>query len=117
MLFYYFAYAAISASLVFITTIPLLTVTGIVLGIHTAYGTKRFNFSDKSKYVLAVYVITVIQVINALVYYVELRTVTSNASILQAFSYAGSANLKLFVSLTPWRNRHSRSLFSYLRSH
>lgn len=103
MLFYYFAYAAISASFIFVTTLPLLTIIGIIAGIIlTAYGTKRFNFSDRSKYIIAIYLVTVVQVIiNALVYYVELRTVSAGATLLQAFSYAGTANLSLFVSLTP----------------
>lgn len=103
MLFYYFAYAAISTSLVFVTTLPLLTLTGIIIGILLImYGTRRFNFSDKLHYIIAIYIVTIIQIIvTALVYYTELHTVGSGATIVQALSYTGSANLALFVSLTP----------------
>lgn len=103
MLFYYFAYAAISASLIFVTTLPLLTILGIAAGILiTAFGVRKFGFQDRAKYIIAVYLITVVQVlVMALVYYIELHIVHSSATIGQALSYAGSANLALFVSLTP----------------
>jgi uncharacterized membrane protein YbhN (UPF0104 family) len=39
--------------------------------------------------------------ITVLVYYVELRAVHTNASVLQAVAYGGAANFALFVSLTP----------------
>ena len=103
MLFYYFAYAAISASLIFVTTLPLLTIVGIAAGILiTAFGVRKFGFQDRAKYIIAIYLITVVQVlVMALVYYIELHIVHSSATIGQALSYAGSANLALFVSLTP----------------
>lgn len=103
MLFYYFAFAAINASLLFLTTVPLLTVMGIIIGVLLIiFGTRRFKFADRSRYVLAIYIVAVIQVIlTAIIYLVELNATGTHAGIGQSFVYAGSANLSLFVSLTP----------------
>jgi uncharacterized membrane protein YbhN (UPF0104 family) len=40
-------------------------------------------------------------ILQILIYYSELRGIKSNASIGQATSYTGAANLSLFVGLTP----------------
>jgi uncharacterized membrane protein YbhN (UPF0104 family) len=103
MLFYYLAFGAINASLLFLTTLPLLTVLGIIAGIVLiVLGTRRFNFSDRSRYVLAIYLITVMQVLlTAVIYHIELHATGTQASWKQTFVYTGSANLALFVSLTP----------------
>ncbi len=103
MLFYYFAYAAINASLLFLTKAPILTILGIIAGIVLIiFGTRYFKFADRSRYILAIYIVTVIQVaITAIVYLVELHATGTSASVGQSLVYAGSANLSLFVSLTP----------------
>jgi hypothetical protein len=45
MLFYYFAFAAINFSLLFLTTIPILTILGIASGIVLIiFGTRLFKF-------------------------------------------------------------------------
>jgi uncharacterized membrane protein YbhN (UPF0104 family) len=103
MLFYYLAYGAINASLLFLTTLPWLTVIGIIAGIvFIAIGTRRFNFSDRSRYVLAIYLITVAQVLlTAMIFHIELHATGTQASWKQTFVFSGGANLALFVSLTP----------------
>jgi uncharacterized membrane protein YbhN (UPF0104 family) len=40
-------------------------------------------------------------ILTAIIYFVELRATGTNAGIGQSLVYAGSANLSLFVSLTP----------------
>ncbi len=103
MLFYYFAFAAINVALLLLTTIPILTVLGIVLGVALiVLGTRRFKFADRSRYVLAIYIVAVIQVIlTAIIYLIELHATGTAASFGQSLVYAGSANLSLFVALTP----------------
>lgn len=103
MLFYYLAFGAINASLLFLRTAPLLTVLGIAAGIILIiYGTRRYNFADRSRYVLGIYIITVIQVLlTVVIYHTELHATGTQASWSQTFVYSGSSNLSLFVSLTP----------------
>lgn len=103
MLFYYFAFAAINGSLLFLTTAPLLTVMGIIAGaMPIIFGTRYFKFADRSRFVLAIYLVTVAQVIlTAIIYFVELRATGTSVSLAHGFVYAASANLSLFVSLTP----------------
>lgn len=103
MLFYYFLFAAISSSLLFATTVPVLSVLGVVAGtVLVAYGARRFGFSSHTLVIVGIYIATVIQVVvTALIYHLELHATGNPVSFLQSLSYAGSANLALFVSLTP----------------
>lgn len=103
MLFYYFAFAAINVSLLFLTTAPILTALGIIAGVALIiFGTRRFKFADRSRYVLAIYIVAALQVVlTAIIYLIELHATGTAASFGQSLVYAGSANLSLFVALTP----------------
>ncbi len=105
MLFYYFAFAALNVSLLFINTLPLLTLIGVILAIAmTIIGTNKFGLRPLKKYVLYIFALTTIQILLMVVIYsIELNTINHSAgySIMQTIVYTASANLSLFVSLTP----------------
>ncbi len=104
-LFYYFAFAAINGSLLFINSAPILTVLGLILGAAlTVIGVKRFHFSKLSKYVFAIFIVTIVQIlVMTTIYFVELHAINalSNYSYLQSLVYSASANLSMFVAITP----------------
>jgi uncharacterized membrane protein YbhN (UPF0104 family) len=103
MLFYYFAFAAINTSLIFVAKAPYLTAVGLLASIALiAFGTARFKFLDRWQYITFTYLITCVQVLlTAIIYHTELHATGTPASFTQSLSYSGSANLSLFVSLTP----------------
>lgn len=102
-LFYYFSYAAINVSLLFITSWWILTVVGFVASIAgIVIGTKLLHFGDKAWDILAIYITALLQtVVITVIYYMELHAVGTAVSVGQALVYTASANLSLFVSLTP----------------
>lgn len=104
-LFYYFAFAAINGSLLFINSIPILTTTGMLLAITmTILGTKRFHFDSLSRFIIVIFFTTIVQILlMTTIYFVELNAVHggSGYSFLQSLVYSASANLSLFVSITP----------------
>jgi uncharacterized membrane protein YbhN (UPF0104 family) len=103
-LYYYFAFAAINVSLLFMNSWPIITVLGIVLSIIiTIIATKKLHFEKLSKYIFIVYIVTVLQVLmTATIYFLELNvTSSSHFDITQSLVYTASANLSLFVSITP----------------
>jgi uncharacterized membrane protein YbhN (UPF0104 family) len=105
MLFYYFSFGALNVSLLFINKLPWLTVLGIIATIAiTIFGVNKLGFGAMKKYVFYIFLLTAVQIIFlVLTYSVELHAVSPHAhySLWQAISYTGSANLSLFVSLTP----------------
>jgi len=105
MLFYYFAYAAINVSLLFIKNLPIFTILGIIVAIFLIIlGTDKLGLKSVKKYVLFIFATTVIQIIFViLIYTIELNSINPAAhyNIIQTITYAASANLSLFVSLTP----------------
>jgi uncharacterized membrane protein YbhN (UPF0104 family) len=105
MLFYYFSFAALNASLLFVNTIPWLSAIGIALMIALIIaGTKKLGFGPLKKYVFIIFLLTLLQVLCMVVIYtIELNAVDPSAhyTLLQTISYTSSANLSLFVSLTP----------------
>lgn len=105
MIFYYFAYAAINVSLLFIKNLPILTVLGIAIAIALiVIGTNKLGLKSVKKYVLFIFAMTVIQIIFViLIYTIELTSInpTAHYNLIQTITYAASANLSLFVSLTP----------------
>ncbi len=104
-LFYYFAFAAINGSLLFINSIPFLTLLGMLVAILlTVFGTNKLHFGNLSKFVLVIFLTTVIQILlMTTIYFVELHAINapSNYSFTQTLVYSASANLSLFVSITP----------------
>jgi uncharacterized membrane protein YbhN (UPF0104 family) len=105
MLFYYFACAAINFSLLFIKNIPILTVLGIIVAITiTVICANKFGLSSLKKYVLNIFIMAAVQaIIMTVIYTIELNTVNPGAhyNLVQTITYTASANLALFVSLTP----------------
>jgi uncharacterized membrane protein YbhN (UPF0104 family) len=105
MLFYYFSYAAINFSLLFIKNIPILTILGILTAIAIIIvGTKKFGLAPLKKYVFTIFIMTVIQVIlMTTIYTIELYAINPGAqyTLIQTITYTASANLALFVALTP----------------
>jgi uncharacterized membrane protein YbhN (UPF0104 family) len=105
MIFYYFSFAALNASLLFVRVLPWLSVLGIVAMTGLViFGAYKFGFGSLKKYVFFIFLLTLIQVLCMVVIYtVELSVVAASAhyTILQTISYTASANLSLFVSLTP----------------
>ncbi len=105
MLFYYFAFAALNTSLLFINTLPWLTLIGVILAVAmTIIGTDKFGLRPLKKYVLYIFALTTIQILLMVVIYsIELSAINrlANYNVLQTIVYTASANLSLFVSLTP----------------
>jgi uncharacterized membrane protein YbhN (UPF0104 family) len=105
MLFYYFSFAALNASLLFINKMPWFTLIGVIAAITlTIVGTYKFGLWKNKRFVIAIFVLTLIQILfMVIIYGTELNVVDPSAhySIFQMISYTSSANLSLFVSLTP----------------
>jgi uncharacterized membrane protein YbhN (UPF0104 family) len=101
--FYFIAFAALNVSFLFVNTLPYLTVIGILASIALiAFGVKRFHFTDRSQYVFAIFLVTLVQIIlMAIIYFVELNVTKTPVNFTQALAYGASANLSLFVSVTP----------------
>lgn len=105
MLFYYFSFAAMNVSLLFITKMPWLSVIGIVTAVMLILiGTSKLGFESLKKYVFYIFISTIIQIVFMIfIYSIELNAINPAAhySLIQTISYTASANLALFVSLTP----------------
>jgi uncharacterized membrane protein YbhN (UPF0104 family) len=105
MFFYYLSYAAINVSLLFITKIPLITFLGIAAAIALiSIGTKRLGFGSLKKYVFYIFAATIAQIIlTVFIYSIELNAINPMAhyDLLHIITYTATANLALFVSLTP----------------
>lgn len=102
-LFYYAAYGAINASLLFISSWWILTILGLLAGIVLiVLGTRYLHVTDRFRDVFAIYLVTLCQVsVMTAIYFTELQATGATVSLLQTIVYTASANLSLFVSLTP----------------
>ena len=104
-LFYYFSFAVINGSLLFINSMPFISVLGILVGILLAiFGTNKLRFGNLAKFVLTIFLTTAVQILlMTTIYFIELHTINapSNYSFTQTIVYSASANLSLFVSITP----------------
>ncbi len=105
MIFYYGAFAALNAALLFINTLWWLTILGIIAAaVLTIIGTRLLKLTSLSKFVVLIFIMTVVQIIlMVIIYTTELTTINPSAhyAITQTIAYTASANLSLFVSLTP----------------
>ncbi len=101
--FYFVTFAALNISLLFVNSLPYLTVLGVLAGIVSiAFGVKKFHFADRSRYVFVIFLITFVQILlMAIIFFVELNATGAVVNFMQALSYGASANLSLFVSVTP----------------
>ena len=115
-LFYYALYAIVSAVFLLIGSGKYwpwalsLTVCVVVGSLSVVWFIRRrvlrknqeLSVQFKPKIVLLLLLATMCQLgCMALIYFVELRAVGSQATIAQAIAYGGAANFALFVSLTP----------------
>lgn len=105
MLFYYFAYALINLSLLFINKITWLSILGMLITlIAIAISANRLGFKSFKRYVFYIFILTTLQVlVITFIYSIELNITSPLAhySFMQTISYTAGANLSLFVSLTP----------------
>ncbi len=99
---YYIAFAAINIAFLFTNTQLSFALFGIITSAFV------FIFATKKLHVLrpqfagVIYVTTLLQIIvMSTIYYVEILTIHTPVSFMQALSYGASANLSMFVSITP----------------
>ncbi|HEX4662337.1 MAG TPA: lysylphosphatidylglycerol synthase domain-containing protein [Candidatus Saccharimonadales bacterium] len=78
----------------------LLAVALIVVAALARLYTHRFGLNAKAIILLALATLAQVLVMVA-IYFVELHSVNSHITLAQAVSYTGTANLSLFVSVTP----------------
>ena len=104
MFYYYGIYAGLSLSILFIGKSWIITVIGIILTlVIVCLVTIKLKLVNKIKQVIVIFIATAIQVVAlAAIYSVELNGVARGSyNIIQTVIYSASANLSLFVSLTP----------------
>jgi len=105
MVFYYFAFAAINASLLFVNNLPWFSL--LSLGLSAALlvaATRKFTASSLRPFVWYIVGLTLVQIMFMVsIYATELGATdpTAHYSLTQITSFTASANLSLFVSLTP----------------
>lgn len=103
-LYYFGAFAVVNGSLLFANTAPWITALGLVVGAVVVWmAAWRAGILDRWVWVAALGAVVVIQVLlMTTVYFVEINAVSdASYTFAQALSYSGSANLSLFVSITP----------------
>ncbi|WP_404311693.1 hypothetical protein LG314_10095 [Agrococcus terreus] len=102
-LVYYAAFGAVNASLLFVRTLPWLTALGLVLGVSLVAAIAWRSGAGRRVATAGIAIATAIQcLLMAAVYHVELNAVAGpGADPLQSLVYSASANLSLFVSITP----------------
>lgn len=103
-LFYYAAFGAFNVALLFLTLAPWLSVLAVLALIAiVAFVGRRYQLGDRMRALATIAGITAVQVIlMSTIFFVELNAVSSSpVSYLRALVYGGSANLSLFVSITP----------------
>lgn len=100
---YYLAFGAVNVSLLFTRIFPWLTVLGLVATVGLiAVAAWRVGAGRRFATVLIAAVTAVQALLMAAVYHVELNAVAGpGADALQSLVYSASANLSLFVSITP----------------
>jgi uncharacterized membrane protein YbhN (UPF0104 family) len=102
---YYLTFGLLNLSLLFITVSVWITVAGVIIAaIFTLLSSRFFSSPRRRLYALGIFTATLVQVALMVgIYTIELQAVstTQSLTLLQTASYTGSANLSLFVSLTP----------------
>lgn len=100
---FFFLFSAVSllaASKFWWVSLILLTVALVCVALLAQFYTKRFGLDARA--IIGLAAVTFLQVVvMVLIYFVELKSVDMHTSITQAITYAGTANLSLFVSITP----------------
>lgn len=100
---YYLAFGAVNVSLLFARTLPWLTVLGLVATVAVVGVVAWRSGAGRRIATVLIAAVTAVQaLLMAAVYFVELNAVAGpGADALQTLVYSASANLSLFVSITP----------------
>lgn len=100
---YYLAFLVISIVMMIGLTYPLLTISGLLFSAVLAiWAFRKRNLANLFRNFSLISIVTLVQLlVIALIYYIQLRATGYTPSITSALSYAGSANLALFVAFTP----------------
>ena len=101
-LLYYLAFATINGALLFAGEAPVLTLMGGIVGVGgMVLAAKKLRFRQP-RLIAMIYLTTLVQILlMTVIYYVELRATHTEVGFLPSLAYSASANLSMFVSLTP----------------
>lgn len=101
-LLYYLAFATINGALLFAGEAPVLTLTGGIVGIGCmVFAAKKLRLRQP-RLIAMIYLTTLVQILlMTVIYYIELRATHTEVGFLPSLAYSASANLSMFVSLTP----------------
>jgi hypothetical protein len=103
-LFYYAAFGAFNVGLLFLIIAPWLSALAVLAVIVIIiFVWRRYKLGSRARALWVIAGITLVQVVvMSTVFFVELNAVSSSSiSYTRALIYGGSANLSLFVSITP----------------
>jgi len=110
-LLYYACYAVISAAMMFVGSRPWWQTVGLVLlagsgsAVVIRWYAKKSGIVERPAFLRLggwIFAATAVQLImQAIIYGIEIHSVSSNVSIGQVISYTGAANFALFAALTP----------------
>ncbi|MDR7235067.1 hypothetical protein [Agrococcus sp. BE272] len=102
-LVYYLAFGAVNVSLLFARTLPWLAALGLATTVVLVAVVAWRSGAGRRIVTAAIAAVTAVQaLLMAAVYFVELNAVSGpGADVLQSLVYSASANLSLFVSITP----------------
>lgn len=102
---YYFIYAAINCSALFSGSLPIIAVVGIATStLVLFFVTRKMHLEPVAIFIVIIFLITFVQILLMMtIYFVEMNAVDPSAgySFSQAILYGASANLSMFVSITP----------------
>lgn len=100
---YYLAFGAVNVSLLFARTLPWLTALGLVATVGVVGVVAWRSGAGRRITTVLIAAVTAVQaLLMAAVYWVELNAIAGpGADALQSLVYSASANLSLFVSITP----------------
>ncbi|SFR86353.1 hypothetical protein SAMN05428970_3294 [Agromyces sp. CF514] len=103
--YYFFVFGVINAAALFLTTMPWLSALIVVVGIVVVIvAVRRMSLVHAWPWVVAIALVTIVQfALMTVIFGVEIAAVSSPGeySPMQILVYSGSANLSLFVSITP----------------
>jgi hypothetical protein len=103
-LFYYAAFGAFNVGLLFLSIAPWLSaLAGLAVVAIIVFVWRRYKLGSRVRALWVIAAVTLVQVVvMSTIFFVELNAVSSSfVSYVRALIYGGSANLSLFVSITP----------------
>jgi uncharacterized membrane protein YbhN (UPF0104 family) len=103
-LFYYAAFGAFNVGLLFLVIAPWLSALAVIAVVAIiVFVWRRYKLGSRARALWVIAAVTLVQVVTmSTIFFVELNAVSSSfVSFVRALIYGGSANLSLFVSITP----------------